>query len=119
LSSQGVACGDWDGDGREDVALSLTNDVLSVVRRDGSGFAVPGVADAPTSPIDVRAADWNRDGRVDLAVAQESAGTIQVLVASGGTYVRPSRRPWAPGRGRSSSPTWIDALRASAQLRLR
>ncbi len=86
-SPQGVAVGDFDKDGLSDFAVANTgSDTVSVYpgRLDGV-FETPanlstGSATAPTSII---AADFNLDGKVDLAVTLNGANNVMVFPGLG------------------------------------
>jgi hypothetical protein len=82
-----LAVADLNRDGRSDVvAASLYSDRVVVLlgKRDGnftqargSPLAVPGY------PHDVATADFNADGKVDLAIANKDAGSISILLGNG------------------------------------
>ena len=101
-SESGLAVGDFDGNGRADVAVSLQSGDLSVLLRDGSG----GYAHAPGSPRAIgssdagplKVADVDRDGRADLVAlqARASGATVAVLLGDGhGGFGPPSTIPVA------------------------
>src|SRR5437868_3249105 len=70
---------DFNRDGNPDVATTLTNNTLVMVRGTGLGLgsADPGVG-IPAGPIGITAADFNGDGRMDVVVAGSSAGQMAV-----------------------------------------
>jgi hypothetical protein len=87
----GVAVGDFNGDGRLDLAVTNLNDnTLSVLLGNGDGtfqaphtFADPGM----THPYFVAVGDFNRDGKLDLVVSNELNTTVSVLLGNGdGTF---------------------------------
>src|SRR6266700_3894325 len=87
----GVAVGDFNGDGRQDLAVANVNDnTLSVLLGNGDGtfqaphtFADPGM----THPYFVAVSDFNRDGKQDLVVTNHLFATISVLLGNGdGTF---------------------------------
>ncbi|WP_455567845.1 FG-GAP repeat domain-containing protein [Streptomyces coelicoflavus] len=96
-------CGDFDGDGAEDLVLHASAGRLSHLRgpftREGDPHAaaapLPSPGEAPTGP----AADVNRDGYDDLVV-RASAGPGKAAVVLGG--------PDGPNRTGTTLPTGVD-----------
>lgn len=93
LAPQGIAAADVDGDGRPDIAVASRpvgrGTEVTVLLNDGTGrFArergqvVPLGAKAAVSPLSFQpltAADLDRNGAVDLVVANNGAGTVSIL----------------------------------------
>jgi FG-GAP-like repeat/Putative Ig domain/FG-GAP repeat len=98
--------GDFNGDGKLDLAVSgpATENENSVIifLGDGSGNFVM----APGSPISVGkqpeafvAADFNNDGKLDLAIANNGDGTVTLLLGNGdGTFTQASGSPYKVGK---------------------
>ncbi len=87
-----VAVGDFNGDGKPDLAVADPGDnTLSVLLNEGGGRfaeAVPYVI--RHAPDSVAVGDFNGDGKPDLAVAIALAGTVDVLLNQGdGTFGAP------------------------------
>jgi hypothetical protein len=92
-SSPSFAISDFNGDGRLDLAIAHENCVafspcgpgtVSILLGNGNGTFPGEVAYAVgTAPASVAVADFNRDGRLDLAVANSAAGTVSVLLGKG------------------------------------
>lgn len=80
-----VAFGDFDGNGKNDLAVANNGGGVSLLLNDGSG-GLPAVAlpvSAGAMPGGIVAADFDADGRVDLAVTNGSANTVSVLLGDG------------------------------------
>jgi len=84
---QSLVVGDFNGDGKSDLAVANFNtNTVTVLLGNGAG----GFAAAPSSPflvgaapISVAAADFNGDGKVDLAIATEVDNAVTVLLGNG------------------------------------
>jgi len=102
-----VAVGDFNGDGRPDLATAnMGSNTVSVLLGNGSG----GFTAASGSPIGVgnqpylvAVADFNGDGHPDLAVPNNGSNNITVLLGNGtGGFAAASGSPFAVGSGPSS-----------------
>jgi dienelactone hydrolase len=89
---QTVAVADFNGDGKLDLAVSDygppgTLSTVSILLGNGDGTFQPQVAyPAGESPIGVLVGDFNRDGKLDLAVVDNS-GYLSILLGKGdGTF---------------------------------
>lgn len=87
-----VAVGDFNGDGKLDVAVThLNSSNVSILLGDGSGKGFSFAKNSPISvgnrPVWVAVADFNRDGKPDLAIANADDGTLSILISNGdGTF---------------------------------
>ncbi|WP_337966084.1 MBG domain-containing protein [uncultured Flavobacterium sp.] len=85
---QSVTTGDFDGDGKADIALVFTtSDNISIYRNtsvsgtiNASSFTASGTFATATHPLFVKAADMDGDGKLDLVVTHSvSSNTVSVL----------------------------------------
>ncbi len=91
---QGVVVGDFNGDGIADLAVAnFSSNNVSILLGDGSGGFVP----APGSPVAVGSSPYsvavgyfNADGIADLAVANNLANTVSILLGDGGGAFAPA-----------------------------
>ncbi len=97
---ESLAVGDFNGDGKPDVAVAnLIADTVTVLLGNGDGTLTP-LAAAPTTgegPETITVADFNGDGVLDLAVANtginyqngsQVPGSVTILLGNGdGTFV--------------------------------
>ncbi len=82
-----VVVGDFNGDGKPDLAIANNGDgtVSVLLNRTPAGATTPSFAPHVTFtvgaiPFSVAAADFNGDGRPDLVVANEGEATVSVLL---------------------------------------
>jgi hypothetical protein len=82
---QAVAVGDFNGDGKDDLATAnWGSDNVSVLLNNGSGgFAAPVDHVVGTNPCSVAVGDFNGDGKADLAVANVNSNNVSVLLNNG------------------------------------
>src|SRR5438552_3471830 len=88
-NSESVAAGDFNGDGRLDVAVANAgSNTVSVLLGNGDGiFQAARTFAVGMKPEFVVAGDVNGDGILDLAVANLNSGTVTVLLGNGnGTF---------------------------------
>jgi uncharacterized protein (TIGR03437 family) len=112
LGPMSVAVADFNGDGFDDVATANNFDnTVSVLLGNGAGgfTAAPGSPFAVgASPIAIAVGDFNLDGIPDLAVANQAAASLSVLIGNGsGGFAAATGSPFpVPGRvgGPASEP---------------
>ncbi len=84
-----VAVGDFNGDGKPDLAVANYGDgTVSVLLGNGDGTFQAAVSyGAGSGPASVAVGDFNGDGKADLVVANSTDGTVSVLLGNGdGTF---------------------------------
>jgi len=84
-----VTTGDFNGDGKLDLAVANFNDnTVSVLLNNGNGtFGSKTDFTTGTQPVSVAAGDFNGDAKLDLAVTNQKDNTVSVLLNSGaGTF---------------------------------
>ncbi len=100
-----VATSDFDGDGNDDLAVAIPRDGIrfgnnrvEVLFNNGDGeFRARSTLAAGYTPLNLVAADMDRDGRSDVAVVDVSVSTVQVFLNdSAGRFHAPP--PWSAGR---------------------
>jgi hypothetical protein len=83
-----VATGDFNGDGKLDLAVANITAGVSVLLGNGDGtFQVPVNYAAGLSSFSVAVGDFNGDGKLDLVVTNENSNNVSVLLGNGdGTF---------------------------------
>jgi hypothetical protein len=88
-SPSSAVAGDFNGDGRLDLAVANNADnTISVLLGQGDGTFQPQTTwPVGSGPASIVAGDFNGDGRLDLAVANSGDNTVSVLLGNGdGTF---------------------------------
>jgi hypothetical protein len=103
-TSEYILTGDFNGDGKLDVALpDYDNNTVKILLGKGNGaFQAPAsVPNAPAYPSGLAVGDFNKDGKLDLAVTSESianGGGVAILLGNGdGTFTFSADYGWNPG----------------------
>ncbi len=103
-----VAVGDFNGDGIPDLAVAdttgfATSSVAVLLGLGNGAFLAPLLATVGANPAFLAVADFNLDGKLDLAVANSGANTISVLLGIGKGLFLP-QQVFQVGNG----PAWIE-----------
>jgi VCBS repeat protein len=82
LGPSGAAVGDFNGDGRRDLAVSSYPgaNVVVLLRQSGGGFAIEGSPISLGRASAIATGDFNSDGRLDLAVTQPDSSQVVLLL---------------------------------------
>ena len=95
-----VAAGDFNGDGKLDLAVAnLNGATVSILLGQGDGtFAAQTTYPTGSNPQSIAIGDFNGDGRLDLAVANVSSSTVSILLGQGdGTFATQTTYPTGSG----------------------
>ena len=103
--SDAVAVGDFNGDGKLDLAVAnRSGNNVSILLGDGAGnFTLTSSPATGSEPYSVAVGDFNGDGKLDLAVANSGSNTVSILLGDGtGNFTLAS----SPGRRAAVRNPW-------------
>ena len=86
---EGIAVGDFNGDGIPDLAVANTgSNSVSIFLGNGDGtFTLHSTLATGTAPVMVAVADFNGDGKPDLAVTNSGSNSVSIFLGNGdGTF---------------------------------
>jgi hypothetical protein len=101
---QYAATGDFNGDGKLDIAVAAyTDNAADVLLGNGDGsFQAATAYGVGSGPWGIAVGDFNGDGRLDVVTANRTANSVSVLLGKGdGTFQA------AVGYGVGSGPFWV------------
>jgi subtilisin-like proprotein convertase family protein len=103
-SPYSVAVGDFNGDGKQDLATTNATALnVTLLLGDGSG-GFTAASGSPfaigSSPRSAAVGDFNGDGKLDLSTANNSSNSVTVLLGNGsGGFIEATGSPFAVGTG--------------------
>ena len=85
-----VAAGDFDGDGKVDIATADSDRTVRVFRGDGKGRLAPATSNAIDGQgVSIAVGDFNGDNVIDLATGNDRSFTLSILLGRGhGTFAK-------------------------------
>jgi len=101
-SLSAMVAGDFNGDGKLDLAITdaAANTVIVLLGNGDGTFQAPIAIPVGNDPDAIVAGDFNNDGKLDLAVANAGDNTVTLLLGNGdGTFTPASGSPYAVGKG--------------------
>ena len=95
LEPDGVAVGDFNGDGKLDVAVTnmASNNVTILLGKGDGTFTAAASPATGKSPNGIVVGDFNGDGKLDLAVANEDSNSLTILLGNGDGTFRAAASP--------------------------
>ncbi len=93
FTGNSLVAADFNGDGKDDLAVALTNNTVQILNNSGTGtFSAGSIYDLGAAVTDIGAADINGDGKMDIVAASNlsfisDSAKISVLNGAGnGTF---------------------------------
>jgi len=97
----GIAAGDFNGDGIPDLAVTEYDnanghDIVVLLGKGDGTFQAPVRCPTGLGPFAVIAADFNHDGKLDLAVSDEFDNAVSILLGNGDGTFQPQKKAITP-----------------------
>lgn len=99
-----IAAADFNGDGNVDLVLTNalgyntqpTNAVRLMLGNGAGGFGLPTDFEVGSQPVDLEVADFNTDGRPDIAaIAFDTVNTVRILINTGSGFSSTQNLGWS------------------------
>jgi hypothetical protein len=92
MALRGIVAGDWNGDGKLDLAVADEGaGAINLLFGSGDGKlgAATALSNVPTGAWTILASDFDGDGVLDLAATHENVGEVSVMLGSAGGAFQP------------------------------
>src|SRR5205807_215868 len=81
-AGRSVAVGDFNGDGKQDIAAAGAGGVFVLLGNGAGGFGAATNFPAGTLPNSVAVGDFNGDGKEDIVTANQTSNNVSILLGN-------------------------------------